>query len=140
MSTEYPDCPRLAVGGVVFHQGRVLLVCRDKPPAHGQWAIPGGSVELGETLALAVEREIREETGLMVRAGEVCHLFEAILPDPDGRIRFHYLIVDLLADYLSGNVTPATDASAAAWLTPEDLTNLEVNQNTLNLLKKTRFL
>lgn len=139
MPAEYPNNPRLAIGGVVIHQGRVLLVRRDQPPAYGQWAIPGGGVELGEPLAEAVQREIKEETGLIVRAGDVCHVFEAIHPDPDGRIRFHYVIVDLLAEYVSGNPAPATDVSAADWFGPDDLGGLNLNQNTRDLLKKLGF-
>ena len=140
MATEYPDRPCVAVGGVVMHEGRVLLVRRGQPPSMGEWAIPGGSVEVGETLAQAVEREIREETGLVVKAGAVCHVFEDIRQDPDQKIRFHYVIVDLLAQYQSGDPAPATDAAAAAWLGPADLAALPVNHNTLKLLDKLGFI
>ncbi len=140
MSSEYPDRPRLAVGGVVTRNGRVLLVRRGKPPALGEWAIPGGSVELGETLQQAVERELREETGLIVKAGEVCHIFETVERDDDGRIRFHYVIIDLKADYVSGEPVPASDAAEAAWLRPGDLEGRPVNLNTLDLLRKVGFI
>ncbi len=140
MGTEYPDVPRLAVGGVVIEGDRVLLVRRGKPPAFGEWAIPGGSVELGETLPQAVEREIREETGLIVKAGEICHTFEAVKRDDDGRVRFHYVIIDLTAEYLSGEPIPASDVTEAAWLTSEDLADRPVNATTIELLKKLDFI
>lgn len=139
MGGEYPDKPRLAVGGVVIKKGRVLLVRRGKAPALGQWAIPGGSVELGESLQQAVEREIREETGLSVRAGEVCHVFEAVNRDEGGRVRFHYVIIDLMADYLSGEPVPASDVTEAAWLSAEELEKRPVNASTLELLRKLGF-
>jgi ADP-ribose pyrophosphatase len=140
MGGEYPDRPRVAVGGVVIKEGRVLLVRRDKPPSFGEWAIPGGSMELGETLKEAVERELREETGVTVRAGEVCHILEDVRRDQDGRIRFHYVILDLAAEYLAGEPRAASDAREAAWLGPEELENRPVNKNTLALLSKLGFI
>lgn len=140
MGTEYPDAPRLAVGGVVFKDDRVLLVRRGKAPAFGEWAIPGGSVELGETLKQAVERELREETGITVRAGEICHTFEAVKRDDDGRVRFHYLIIDLTAEYLCGEPLPACDVTEAAWLTCGDLAGRPTNATTVELLKKLGFI
>ena len=140
MTTEYPDGPRLAVGGVVIHKDRVLLVRRGKPPAEGQWAIPGGSVELGESMARAVERELLEETGVRVLAGDVCCVFEAVRRDTDDRVRFHYVIVDLLAEYVSGTPAPGSDALAAAWKSAVELAEMTVNANTLELLRKLAFL
>jgi 8-oxo-dGTP diphosphatase len=140
MVGEYPDRPRLAIGGVVIKDGRVLLVRRGKPPALGEWAIPGGSVELGESLAEAAEREIQEETGVLVRAGEVCHLFEAIKGDDAGRVRFHYVIIDLLAEHVSGDPVPGSDVTDAAWLSSGDLGGRDVNENTLALLRKLKFI
>jgi ADP-ribose pyrophosphatase len=140
MGNDYPDAPRLAVGGVVIKDDRVLLVRRGKPPAFGEWAIPGGSVELGETLQQAVERELREETGVTVRAGEICHTFEAVKRDGGGRVRFHYVIIDLIADHVSGEPVPASDVTEAAWLTSGDLTGRSVNATTLELLRKLDFI
>jgi ADP-ribose pyrophosphatase len=140
MGTEYPDSPRVAIGGVVFKDGGVLLVRRGKPPAHGEWAIPGGSVELGETLKQAVEREIHEETGITVRAGEVCHIFDAVKRDDDRRVQFHYVIIDLMAEYVSGEPIPASDVTEAAWLEPGDLTGRPINATTLELLDKLGFI
>lgn len=140
MEIEYPDSPRLAVGGVVIRGRRVLLVRRAKAPSKGQWAIPGGRVELGETLQEAVEREVFEETGVRVQAGEICHVFDVVRRDDAGRVRFHYVIVDLVAEYVSGEPQAADDASEAGWLTPDELRDLTVNRNTRDLLKKIGFL
>ena len=139
MSTEYPDKPRLAVGGLVIRENKVLLVRRGKSPAFGEWAIPGGTVELGETLKQAVERELREETGITVRAGEICHTFEAVKRDDEGRVRFHYVVIDLMADHVSGEPVPDSDVTEAAWLTSGDLTGRPVNPTTLELLRKLGF-
>ena len=140
MSGEYPERPRVAVGGVVVHDSRVLLVCRNKPPSKGEWAIPGGSVELGETLEQAVAREVLEETGVAIRAGEVCHWFQDIRRDDSGRIRFHYVIIDFLGEYLEGWPKASSDVSDAGWFAGHELTGLNVNVNTTLLLKKIGFL
>ena len=136
----YPDVPRVAVGAVVIHQNKVLLVQRGKAPAKGEWAIPGGSVELGETLQQAVEREIFEETGVRIQAGELVYTFESIHQDPNGRIIFHYVILDYSARYLSGTPVPNDDVLAAQWVAPLDVNGLNINATTLALLKKIGFL
>lgn len=88
-SREYPDSPRVGVGAVVLREGRVLLVRRGVAPALGLWAIPGGALELGETLREAAEREILEETGITIRAGEPVFTCDVLVRDDDGRVRFH---------------------------------------------------
>jgi ADP-ribose pyrophosphatase len=129
-ATKYPNSPRIAVGAVVIDANRVLLVKRGKAPANGKWAIPGGSVELGETLQQAAEREILEETGLRIRAGEPVYTFDAIERDRHGGIRFHYVIVDLAAEYLGGELTAGDDAKGAAWVNFADLPDLDLNATT----------
>lgn len=133
--TEYPDRPRVAVGAVVFKENRVLLVQRGKSPAVGQWSIPGGSVKLGETLQMAAEREILEETGIAVRAREPIFHFETIEKDETGRIRFHYVIIDLAAEYISGEISAGDDARDARWVSSGELNDLAVNSMTLNALQ-----
>ena len=137
---DYPDKPRVAVGAVVFNKQRVLLVRRGQPPSQGLWAIPGGSVEIGETLQEAAEREILEETGITIRAGEPVYTFDAIERDGTGKIRFHYVIVDLGADYVTGDPKAGDDAIEARWVTARELNELQVSPPTLKLLKeKFRF-
>jgi 8-oxo-dGTP diphosphatase len=134
--SAYPDHPLLAVGAVVIHEGRVLLVRRLRPPGQGQWAIPGGKVDLGETLAQAAEREILEETGLTIAAGEPVYTFEVVERDEEGRVRFHYVIVDLAAEYLGGDLRPGDDAADARWVAPEELAALRVHPRTRELLQR----
>ena len=138
-SKIYPDAPRVAVGAVVIHRDKVLLVLRNQAPAKGLWAIPGGSVELGETLKTAAEREVLEETGLRVRAGEVIYTFDAIQCDPEGRVQYHYVIIDLLAEALDPDqpLHADDDARDAAWFSLADLSNpsLPISPTTLDLLQ-----
>jgi ADP-ribose pyrophosphatase len=132
---DYPDQPRLAVGAVVFKDEHVLLVRRGQPPAEGLWAIPGGSVKIGETLQAAAEREIREETGIRIRAAEPIYTFDVIERDKTGSIRFHYVIVDLSAEYVSGELTAGDDAIDARWISADEINSLAVSSTTLQLLK-----
>lgn len=134
-SKEYPNRPALAVGAVVFREGRILLVKRGNPPAKGVWAIPGGSVELGETLEQAAQREVLEETGIRVRAGKPVYSFESIEKDKDGQVRFHYYIVDLEAEYLDGEIRAGDDAEKAQWVALDQLDRMDVNPKTRDLLK-----
>ena len=140
VSKIYPDAPRVAVGAVVFFQNKVLLVLRGQAPSKGLWAIPGGSIELGESLQTAAEREVLEETGLHIKAGDVVYTFDAIERDDAGRIKFHYVIVDLLAEPLHPEqpLQPADDVNDARWFSWAELNrpNLPVAAPTQALLKK----
>jgi 8-oxo-dGTP diphosphatase len=137
---EYPDQPVVGVGAVVIKGGKVLLVKRGIAPSKGMWAIPGGSLKLGETLQEGAEREILEETGVVVKAGNPFYSFDFFERDDDGRIRFHYVIVDMMADYVSGDVQGADDALEARWVSPEELKDLVVSKNTINILESMRFI
>jgi len=132
---DYPDHPRVAVGAVVFKEERVLLVRRGQPPAEDLWAIPGGSVKIGETLQEAAEREIREETGIQIQAAEPIYTFDVIERDAAGKVRFHYVIVDLAADYVMGNPSPGDDAVEARWVSADEISKLKVSAATVKLLK-----
>jgi ADP-ribose pyrophosphatase len=134
-STHYPERPRVAVGAVVFKENAVLLVQRGQAPAEGSWAIPGGSVQVGETLQQAAEREIREETGVVIRAAAPVYTFDVIEKDAEGRVRFHYVIVDLAAEYVAGTPRPASDAVDARWVSAGELRRRKVSPATLGLLK-----
>jgi len=131
---EYPQTPILAVGGVVREEGKVLLVKRANPPSQGQWTIPGGRVELGETLAQAVERELFEETGLRVSCGTLVTHLEVIDRDEHGQIRFHYLILDFWAEWVSGTLRAGDDVLEAGWFSRQDLEQEDVSTTTRDLV------
>jgi len=140
VDTIYPDAPRVAVGALVVYQNKVLLILRGESPAKGMWAVPGGSVNIGETLQAAAEREVLEETGLQIKAGEVIYSFEKIQHDKAGQVQYHYVILDLEAEPLdpAQPLAPADDAIEAGWFTLADLDrlNLPVSETTWTLLQK----
>ncbi len=120
---------------MVIKDRKILLVKRNKAPQKGKWAIPGGSVKLGETLQAAAEREIEEETGLMIRANGPIHVFDLIERNTEGEIAFHYVIVDLQADYVGGEIRAADDVSAAGWFSLDEVEDLDVSRSTVQLLR-----
>ena len=132
----YPKAPVAAVGAFVFKDDAVLLVKRGNPPAKGNWAIPGGRILLGESLAQAAEREIFEETGLIIRAGKPAYTFDAVIKDEDGGISFHYVIVDLLAEYVAGEIRSGDDADDARWVKASEFAGMDINPRTRSALKE----
>jgi ADP-ribose pyrophosphatase len=127
--------PIVGVGAIVFREGKILLVKRARDPGRGLWAIPGGRLEYGETLQQATEREILEETGITIRAGEPYYTFDLIERDESGGIRFHYVIVDLLAEYVAGELQGNDEVEDLRWVGPEELGRLEVSSKTRELLQ-----
>lgn len=132
----YPTHPRPAVAAVVFHAGKVLLVHRARPPRQGRWALPGGSVHLGETMQQAAEREVAEETGITVCAGDPVNTFDVIVRDEDGAVRFHYVVVDLTADYVAGRPVGNEEVHEAGWFDPRALDGLDMDRDTLALIRR----
>ena len=124
--------PIVGVGAVIINDNQVLLVKRAKPPKQGLWCIPGGKVEFGETLQQAAEREIKEETGVLIKAGDPVYVFDLI----DGENGFHYVIIDLLSDYISGTPKAADDAEAAKWFSLDDINCREVDHETRKLIQR----
>ncbi len=135
-NSAYPNSPQVAVGAIVFKEDKVLLVLRGKPPAENLWSIPGGSVELGETLQEATERELREEAGITIRAREPVYTFDVLERDNKGNVRFHYVIVDLAADYISGELRPGDDAVDVRWFSADEVNKLRVSEATRKLLNE----
>jgi 8-oxo-dGTP diphosphatase len=128
-----PERPAVGVGAVLIHQGRVLLIKRGKEPLRGRWVVPGGTVEVGETLEQALVREVREETGLTVRPIEVVLVFDRI--DREGEaVRYHYVIVDYLCEYVSGTLRAASDAEDAAFVAREDLPRFALPEKALEVV------
>src|SRR6516225_6728461 len=115
MQREYPSSPLVGVGAVVVHEGRVLLVRRGHEPAKGQWSIPGGLIDVGESLHEAVAREVFEETGLVIEPVELIELLDRIHREGD-RVRYHYVIADYLCRVVGGTLVAASDADAVRWV------------------------
>jgi len=137
---EYPGHPRVGVGAIVIKDNAVLLVKRGINPGKGLWAIPGGNLKLGETLQDAAQREVMEETGIEIEAKLPPYTtFDLIERDEEDKIRFHYVIVDLIADYVSGEPKGADDALDARWVRIKDLDKMPVSKNTLKVLKGYHF-
>ena len=129
-----PERPSVGVGGVLIREGRVLLIRRGKEPLRGRWVIPGGTVELGETLEQALVREMAEETGLEVTAGELLTVFDRIQRE-EGEVRYHYVIVDFLCSYVAGEARAASDADAVAWVARRDLPAYDLPLKALEVVK-----
>ena len=128
--------PVVAVGAIVRRGDDVLLVLRGTPPNENQWAIPGGRLQLGETLQQGAEREILEETGIHIKAGDVVFTFEHIERDLDGVVQFHYVVLDVAAEYLSGEPHADDDARDARWIPLAQLGQWPVNSTTLQALRQ----
>jgi 8-oxo-dGTP diphosphatase len=129
-----PTAPAVGVGGVLVHEGRVLLIRRGKEPLRGRWVVPGGTVELGETLEEALVREMEEETCLLVEPLEVVCVFDRILREGE-RVAYHYVIVDYLCRYRAGEARAASDALEVAWARPEDLVRYDLPAKALEVVE-----
>jgi 8-oxo-dGTP diphosphatase len=136
MAREFPDNPLVGVGAVIVADHRVLLVRRGQPPLLGEWSLPGGVLECGETLREAVIREAREETGLTVETGEMLGVYERIIRSQDGRVRYHYVLIDFLCRPASGELQAASDAADVRWFTPEELPGLKLPADTLDVIQR----
>jgi ADP-ribose pyrophosphatase YjhB (NUDIX family) len=130
----FPDRPRVGVGAVLIHEGRALLIRRGKEPLRGRWSVPGGEVELGETLEEALVREVQEETGLLVRPVEITGVFDRIERDQDGRVAYHFVILDYLCRYLAGTPRAGSDAEDVAMATPEELPGFDLPDKVLEVV------
>ena len=136
MKRDYPDRPIVGAGAVIVENGQALLVRRGKPPLEGEWSIPGGVVELGETLREAAAREAREETGLEVEAGEVLEVVDRIMHDPERKVQYHYVLVDFLCRRISGKAKAGADASELRWITLEELNAFRISDSAAAVLRK----
>lgn len=136
MKREYPECPLVGVGAIILQQGRVLLVRRGKPPLVGEWSLPGGVLECGETLREAAAREACEETGLIVEPGELLGVYERVTRDEAGPVRYHYVLIDFLCRVAGGELRAGSDAADARWFAPGELDGLNLPQDTREVIRK----
>lgn len=136
MRREYPSAPIVAVGVIIRERERIVLIRRDKEPSKGLWTFPGGAVELGESLQDAARREALEETGLVVALGEVATVIDHVVCDEDGRVRYHYVIIDYMAQPIEGTLQAGTDVSDAHWYRLADLDDLDMTEKAGELARR----
>lgn len=133
---EYPSQPIVGVAAVVLRGAEVLLVRRGREPAKGTWGLPGGVVELGETLVQAVRREVQEECAVEIEVGPVVGVFEPMQRDSAGRLQYHYVVIDLLARHLTGEPRADDDAEEARWIALDQLDKLPMQQETREIIRR----
>ena len=135
MKREYPDAPIVGVGAVIIENGRVALVKRGHPPFAGEWSIPGGALELGETVIEAVRREALEETTLSVEPISLLNVYDRVILDNDERILYHYVLIDYLCKRISGDLQAASDCDRARWFTAEEAAKLLLPADTAEVIR-----
>ena len=136
MGREYPDNPLVGVGAVIVEEKRVLLIRRGTAPLLGEWSLPGGVLECGETLRDAVVREAREETGLVVETSEMLGVYERLIRDDEGRVRYHYVLIDFLCRPVGGDLKAGSDAVDVRWFTRDELPALNLAYDANDVVLK----
>src|SRR5690349_8948823 len=134
--TEYPATPFVGVGAIIIEDGQVLLIKRGHAPLAGEWSIPGGVLEVGETLREAAIREVREETGLEVEPADLLGVYDRVLRDDAGRTIYHYVLIDFLCRRISGEAHAASDAVDLRWCTQKEVDSLSLASDTVEVIGK----
>jgi len=136
MAREYPEKPVVGIGGVVIENDHVLLIRRGTEPLIGQWSIPGGTLELGESLQAGVARELLEETALDVKVLDLIEVFDRIFPGGDGAVRprYHYVILDYLCERISGEACAGSDVTDVAYVKEEDLAQYHLTETATRVI------
>ena len=133
---KYPDRPYVGVGAVIVQDGQVLIVKRKYEPLAGQWSLPGGAVELGETLEASIAREMVEETGLEIAVGPVIEVFDRITRDDAGSIRYHFVLVDYLCWPIGGELRAGSDVAEARFVAPSDLATYQLTAKATDVIAR----
>ena len=133
---EYPDRPYVGVGVIVFRNEEILLVKRNKEPNKGQWSIPGGKQNIGETTAQAAKRELLEETGVKVSRLLLVDVVDAIIPDVEGKIKYHYTLIDYMGHWKSGESCAGDDAQEVKWVYLNELSSFSLLEKTMTIIQK----
>ena len=135
MKREYPESPLIGVGAIIVEGQRVVLVKRGHPPLAGEWSIPGGVLEVGETLREAAKREALEETGLVVEPIDLLGVFDRVLRDEAGRTQYHYVLIDFLCRRVAGELEGAGDADEARWFSGDEVGRLSLAKDTAEVIR-----
>ena len=133
---RYPKRPIVGVGALIFHRGRILMAERGKEPLKGWWSLPGGALEVGESLDCAVRREVREETGLEIEPMGMFEIFERLMRDEAAVAEYHYVLIDYICRVTGGRLCAGDDVSRVEWVKPEDLKWLQITEGTLEVIER----
>jgi 8-oxo-dGTP diphosphatase len=136
VNRTYPERPFVGVGAVIVDGARVVLIRRRFDPLAGEWSLPGGVVAAGETLEMSVRREMEEETGLVVTVGPVIEVFDRITRDDDGRVQYHYVLVDYLCWPSGGVLRAGSDVDAAVWVDVSDLSQYGITEKAAAVIAR----
>ncbi len=140
MQREFPETPLVGVGAIIIEgpieDARVLLVKRAHPPLQAQWSIPGGVLEVGELVREAAIREAREETGLIVEPADLLGVYDRVLRNGERRVQYHYVLIDFLCHRIGGELHAASDAAEVRWFTREELPELNLAEDTQDVIHK----
>ncbi len=140
MSREYPSHPRVGVGAVILDGPRVLLVKRGGQPSAGKWSLPGGLVDLGETTVEAIAREVAEECGLQISIAGLAGIVDRVVRDGDGRVRYHYVLVDYLAYPRAGTAVAGSDAADVQWVDVDAVERLDITDGLVDMIRRAQAL
>jgi mutator protein MutT len=135
-SRQYPERPIVGVGAVIVDDGKVVLIRRKYEPLKGHWSLPGGMVEVGETLESALTREMQEETGLVVDVGPVIEVFDRITHDEQRRVRYHFVLIDYLCWPSGGTLYAGSDVDAAVWVDPSALEQYSLTDKATSVIRR----
>ena len=133
---KYPDRPYVGIGGIIVHEGRVVLVKRRFAPLAGEWSIPGGAVETGETLEACLIREMAEETGFTVEVGPVVEVLDRITRDDEGKVLYHFVLIDYLCWPVGGELRAGSDVAEAVLAEPSELAQYELTEQALSVIER----
>ena len=133
---KYPDRPYVGIGAVIVREGRVVLVKRRFEPLAGQWSIPGGAIEAGETLEACITREMAEETGFLVQVGPVIEVLDRITRDDEGRILYHFVLIDYLCWPIGGELQAGSDVAEAVLAEPSELAQYELTEMATSVIER----
>ncbi len=133
---EYPTRPIASVAACVFKDDRILLIQRGTPPSKGQWSVPGGAIELGESFEDTAKRELDEECGVEIEVDDIFDVENFIIRDEDDNIQYHYVVTYVTANYISGNIRPGPEEMDVCWATKEELMSVDMNSITRGYMLK----
>ena len=133
---EYPERPIVGVGGVVIHNERALLIRRGSAPLEGEWSIPGGMLEVGETILDGVKRELLEETAIEVKVLDLIEVFERVTRDEAGKLKYHFVILDYLCEAVRGEAQAGSDVTDVAWARETELSEYSLTPTATRVIKK----